>query len=32
MGVVSLPRIVKGLEILPIFPAELKVLLPSDHP
>jgi DNA-binding transcriptional LysR family regulator len=32
VGIVSLPRIVKGLTIIPIFSAELKVLLPSDHP
>ena len=32
IGIVSLPRNVKGLEIIPIFSAELKVLLPSDHP
>jgi DNA-binding transcriptional LysR family regulator len=32
IGIVSLPRNVKGLEIIPIFSAELKVLLPPDHP
>ncbi len=32
IGIVSLPRSVKGLEVIPIFSAELKVLLPSDHP
>jgi DNA-binding transcriptional LysR family regulator len=32
IGIVSLPRNVKGLEIIPIFSAELKVLLPADHP
>ena len=32
IGIVSLPRSVKGLEIIPIFSAELKVLLPPDHP
>src|SRR5208337_5385500 len=32
IGIVSLPRNVKGLEIIPIFSAELKVVLPSDHP
>jgi len=32
VGIVSLPRTVKGLEVIPIFSAELKVLLPSDHP
>jgi DNA-binding transcriptional LysR family regulator len=32
VGIVSLPRTVKGLEIIPIFSAELKVLLPPDHP
>jgi len=31
VGIVSLPRIVKGLEVIPIFSAELKVLLPADH-
>jgi DNA-binding transcriptional LysR family regulator len=31
-GIVSLPRHVKGLEIIPIFSGELKVLLPADHP
>ena len=32
IGIVSLPRNVKGLEVIPIFSAELKVLLPPDHP
>lgn len=32
IGIVSLPRSVKGLEILPIFSAELKVVLPPGHP
>jgi DNA-binding transcriptional LysR family regulator len=32
IGIVSLPRSVKGLEVIPIFSAELKVLVPSDHP
>ena len=32
LGIVSLPRSVKGLAIIPIFSAELKVLLPPDHP
>jgi DNA-binding transcriptional LysR family regulator len=32
IGIVSLPRNVKGLEVIPIFSAELKVLLPCDHP
>lgn len=32
IGIVSLPRSVKGLEIIPIFSAELKVLLPANHP
>jgi DNA-binding transcriptional LysR family regulator len=32
VGIVSLPRTVKGLEVIPIFAAELKVLLPPDHP
>jgi DNA-binding transcriptional LysR family regulator len=32
IGIVSLPRSAKGLEILPIFSAELKVVLPPDHP
>ena len=32
IGIVSLPRSVKGLEVIPIFSAELKVLLRSDHP
>jgi DNA-binding transcriptional LysR family regulator len=32
VGIVSLPRTVKGLEVTPIFSAELKVLLPPDHP
>jgi DNA-binding transcriptional LysR family regulator len=32
VGIVSLPRHVKGLEIIPIFSGELKVLLPPDHP
>ena len=32
IGIVSLPRTVKGLEIMPIFSAELKVVLPPDHP
>ncbi|MGD0222075.1 MAG: LysR family transcriptional regulator [Terriglobia bacterium] len=32
IGIVSLPRSVKGLEFIPIFSAELKVLVPSDHP
>lgn len=32
IGIVSLPRNVKGLEVIPIFSGELKVLLPSDHP
>lgn len=32
IGIVSLPRSAKGLEIIPIFSAELKVVLPSDHP
>jgi DNA-binding transcriptional LysR family regulator len=32
VGIVSLPRTVKGLEVIPIFSAELKVLLPPDHP
>lgn len=32
IGIVSLPRSVKGLEILPIFSGELKVVLPPDHP
>jgi LysR family transcriptional regulator, low CO2-responsive transcriptional regulator len=31
MGIVSLPRTVKGLKVIPIFSAELKVLLPVDH-
>ena len=32
IGIVSLPRTVKGLEVVPIFSAEFKVLLPPDHP
>lgn len=32
IGIVSLPRNVKGLEVVPIFSAELKVVLPPDHP
>jgi DNA-binding transcriptional LysR family regulator len=32
VGIVSLPRTVKGLEVIPIFSAELKVVLPPDHP
>jgi DNA-binding transcriptional LysR family regulator len=32
VGIVSLPRAVKGLEVIPIFSAEFKVLLPPDHP
>jgi DNA-binding transcriptional LysR family regulator len=32
VGIVSLPRHIKGLEIIPIFSGELKVLLPPDHP
>lgn len=32
IGIVSLPRTLKGLEVTRIFSAELKVLLPSDHP
>jgi len=32
VGIVSLPRNVKGLEVFPIFSAELKVLLPPHHP
>jgi DNA-binding transcriptional LysR family regulator len=32
VGIVSLPRAVKGLEVIPIFSAELMVLLPPDHP
>ena len=32
VGIVSLPRAVKGLEVIPIFSGELKVLLPPDHP
>jgi DNA-binding transcriptional LysR family regulator len=32
IGIVSLPRNVKGLEVIPIFSAELKVVLPPDHP
>lgn len=32
IGIVSLPRRIKGLEIIPIFSAELMVLVPSDHP
>jgi DNA-binding transcriptional LysR family regulator len=32
IGIVSLPRTVKGLEVIPIFSAELKVVLPPDHP
>ena len=32
IGIVSLPRNVKGLEVMPIFSAELKVVLPPDHP
>jgi len=32
IGIVSLPRTVKGLEIIPIFLGELKVVLPCDHP
>ena len=32
VGIVSLPRTVKGLEVVPIFSAELKVILPPDHP
>lgn len=32
IGIVSLPRNVKGLEVISIFSAELKVLLPPDHP
>ncbi len=32
IGIVSLPRSVKGLEFIPIFSAELKILVPSGHP
>ena len=32
IGIVSLPRTAKGLEVVPIFSAELKVILPPDHP
>lgn len=32
IGIVSLPRSVKGLEAFPIFSGELKVLLPAGHP
>lgn len=32
VGIVSLPRPIKGLEVIPIFSGELKVLLPPDHP
>src|SRR5208283_631319 len=32
VGIVSLPRSVKGLEFIPIFSAEFKVLVPPDHP
>ena len=32
VGIVSLPRAVKGLEVIPIFSAEFKVLLPPNHP
>jgi DNA-binding transcriptional LysR family regulator len=32
VGIVSLPRSVKGMEVIPIFSGELKVLLPADHP
>jgi LysR family transcriptional regulator, low CO2-responsive transcriptional regulator len=32
MGIVSLPRRLKGLEVVRIFSAELKVLMPTDHP
>ncbi len=32
IGIVSLPRSAKGLEVLPIFSAELKVVLPPSHP
>jgi LysR family transcriptional regulator, low CO2-responsive transcriptional regulator len=32
IGIVSLPRSAKGLEVVPIFSAELKILLPADHP
>ncbi len=32
IGIVSLPRSLKGLEVVPIFSAELRVVLPPDHP
>jgi DNA-binding transcriptional LysR family regulator len=32
VGIVSLPRTMKGLEVVPIFSGELKVLLSPDHP
>jgi len=32
VGIVSLPRSARGLEIIPIFSAELKVLVPPGHP
>jgi DNA-binding transcriptional LysR family regulator len=32
VGIVSLPRAMRGLEIIPIFSGELKVILPADHP
>jgi DNA-binding transcriptional LysR family regulator len=32
IGIVSLPRVVNGLQFLPIFSGELKVVTPSSHP
>jgi DNA-binding transcriptional LysR family regulator len=32
VGIVTLPRTVKGLEFIPIFSAEIKVLVPTGHP
>jgi DNA-binding transcriptional LysR family regulator len=32
VGIVSLPRTIRGMEVVPIFSGELKVLLPPDHP